>query len=426
MSSATRQAFIHSAILLSVVLVIYWPVYSFEFLNGWDDQWFVTNPYTANGLNWYNLWDIFTHFYYGQYAPVNQLYYTILHSLFGYSPMAFHVASVGLHAANVLIVYRFLLTIAPKIFTDKDSSLRSISFVSTFFFALLPINIESVAWVSASKVLLYALFYLTGLTHYLRYLDSRRAIHYYIALLCFILSFGSKEQAITFPLCLLLLDYFFRRKLNDSILWLEKLPFFTVALLFGLATIQSQGFDQEEKLFYSIYQRIPLVFYTISEYFTKTVAPINLSYLYPFPFERDENPPLWLWVYVVCVPVITYCLRTYLKLGWIRFALLFFLLHLALVTNVTPLARHSVVADRYSYIATIGICIVIGYGLSAAYFKTQWKSRSVGIGIIYACLLIAYSCSHIWVWKNAYTLKKRLKETIEQRADFEELKQQVK
>src|SRR5690606_27264453 len=113
------------------------------FLYGWDDQWFVTNHYTENGLNWSNLSDILTHFHYGQYAPLNQIYYTALYSLFGYNPAYYHITSVVLHICNVILVYTLVSRIAPNLLQDRQVSKR-IPFITGFLFAILPVNVEPV------------------------------------------------------------------------------------------------------------------------------------------------------------------------------------------------------------------------------------------------------------------------------------------
>src|SRR5690606_3928296 len=115
----------------------------------------------------------------------------------------------------------------------------------------MPINVEPIVWVSASKVLLYAMFYLLSLICYSHFLKSGKSIYYYLTILCFIFSFGAKEQAVTMPLCLLLFDLLYSRKFTDIMVWYEKVPFFIISLIFGLITLQSQGLE-EERHFYPI------------------------------------------------------------------------------------------------------------------------------------------------------------------------------
>ncbi|MDR3247115.1 MAG: hypothetical protein LBT50_11885 [Prevotellaceae bacterium] len=87
------------------VLLVYFPALSNEFLMLWDDQWVVINSYTYHGFTADNIRRIFTEFYKGQYAPLNQLYYTSLYSVFGLNSFVFHLGSLLLHFANVMLVY---------------------------------------------------------------------------------------------------------------------------------------------------------------------------------------------------------------------------------------------------------------------------------------------------------------------------------
>ncbi|WP_345230313.1 hypothetical protein [Olivibacter ginsenosidimutans] len=253
-------------------------------------------------------------------------------------------------------------------------------------------------------------------------LNHQKTAFYYFTILSFIFSFGAKEQAVSLPLCLLLWDTVYRRNLATGAVWLEKLPFFVLALFFGLITIQSQGLEDTGRTFYPFYQRLPLAAYTISEYFTKCIFPMNLSYLYPFPFEGDEGVCWWLWIYPLAIPLILYTLYPYIKRQWLFFALFFFGIHLVLVINLFSLARFSVVADRYGYLASIGPCFLISY-IYVAYLV---RKRNIPIvylfGIIYLGALFLYAANHLSVWRNTYTLKAKLKHTIESRSDFEELK----
>jgi hypothetical protein len=412
------------ALVLSIV-VIYWPVYRFEFLYGWDDQWFVTNPYTENGFNWDNLYGIITEYYYGQYAPLNQIYYTSLYSLVGYNQAIYHIVSVLLHLANVILVYFLLNTITAKLTNHTSLLTRQASFLAALLFAILPINIEPVAWIAASKVTLYTLFYLMALFSYCKYITTFRPSYFYLTLIFFIFSIGAKEQAVLLPICLILIDYVYDRNLKNKIVWFEKLPFFILALLFGIITVHSQELEYQERPFYPIYQRIPLAFYSLSEYFTKCLIPINISYLYPFPFQVGEQVPWWLWIYVFAMPLTIYGFFYQIKTNYVFFGLIFFFTHVVLVINILPLARFSVVADRYAYLSSIGL----SYIASCLFvFKRSDKKRSNHLliaGTIYFGMLAIYSRIHITTWSDAYTLKSRLKNAIEQRDDFRELKKSL-
>jgi|GEM_PF-3396945 len=126
-----------------------------------------------------------------------------------------------------------------------------------------------------------------------------------------------------------------------------------------------------------------------------------------------------MWLQVLFIPFIAWYLFL-LKDRVVHFGVLFFIIHIALVLNITSLARHSVIADRYTYIAGIGICFLVVYGFQ--YLYSQRKKVALFAGTVYLVALIGYAHVYVHVWKNAYSVKERLKTTIESRADFEELK----
>ena len=94
--------------LVLMVVAAFASTLGHNFLYEWDDQWVVINEYTNKGIEMRNLWNVFTAFYHGQYAPLNELNYILIHAIFGYSPMAFHAASVLWHTANTMLLFLFL------------------------------------------------------------------------------------------------------------------------------------------------------------------------------------------------------------------------------------------------------------------------------------------------------------------------------
>lgn len=408
---------VHLFLIDIVVIFVFFPVYKFDFLYGWDDQWFVLNHYTTDGFTRENCWAIMTEFYRGQYAPLNQFYYTTLYQFLEFEPVVYHLSNVALHMVNIVLVYYLIRRVCRHLGQTADLKISQIAFVTSLFFAILPINLEPVVWVAASKVLLYAIFYFSALRCYLKYLEENKQKYYYLTLLFFCISFGAKEQAVSLPVCLLLIDYLFKRKFNDKNLWLEKLPMLVLSLLFGLITIQSQ--TNAGSNFYEIHQRFALAFYTYVEYFAKSLIPVNLSYLYPFPFLVGQPMPWWLWIYPIAVPVIIYCFC--LKMNkYIVFGLLFFTVHIILVLNLLSLARFSIIADRYTYVATMGVCFIFAKWIVDICYASNYKKRTVILTLSYFFILSGYSHLHSYVWKDVRSLKSKISETIRKRVDYQQ------
>jgi hypothetical protein len=324
------------------------------------------NQYTVSGWNGGNLWAIFTEFYHGQYAPLNESFYLILYSLFGYNPFWFHLASLLLHSANVLLVYVVIRCLPDDVLypgiagkipcrcTGRNDR-QLIAFFTALIFAVHPFNVESVAWMSASKVLVYSFFYLLATISFLSWLKNGKLRYYVLTLLLFVCSFLGKEQAVTFPLWMLLIGWLSGASFKSRKVWLGVAPFLLLSLGFGIITILSQ--TGGKTLFgeggYPAWQRIVYACYTFTEYFQKLVFPFKLSYLYPFPSVAGDPLPQWLLVYplLIAILLLSFWRQISTHKVWI-FVLLFFGIHIAVALHIVSLSRFAVVADRYVYVAS--------------------------------------------------------------------------
>lgn len=401
--------------LTTLIFLIYYPILGNDFLDFWDDQWVVMNSYTERGINIENLWAILTDFYHGQYAPFNEYLYLLLFNIAGYDPCVFHLASILIHSMNaclVFIVFRQILVLSNRVDLER---LDLISFVTALLFAIHPFNVESVAWMSASKVLVYALFYLLATYTFLLYLINNKFVFYVFTLILFICSFWGKEQAVTFPVWLFLLLLCFNRQKA----WCLLLPFLFLSFWFGITTMISQGVNGEglltENTTYSLGQRLVYGCYSFFEYLFKSIFPIKLSYLYPFPAQVGEPLPIWLLTYPLLLFVLLVAFRKQLSKWPVALGLLIFTIHIIIALHIIPLARYAIVADRYAYISTIGICFIISY-----YVTKRLNNKSVCCFFaIYILYMGIYSNQRTYVWYNTDTLKQELRDLLQRRDNYD-------
>lgn len=415
-----KRLLIYLALFISSFL-IYWPNFSYGFQTHWDDHWVVMNLYTEAGLNYQNITAILTEFYHGQYAPVNELYYTVLYSLAAYHPAVFHSACFLLHVANAILVYHIIKRLLPGMSTLSSSSTDRVSFVAALIFSVHPLMIESVAWTSASKAVLYSFFYLSSILVYLNYRNKKKTLLYITAIVLFLLSLGAKEQAVTLPVCLVLVDWTIYGNKIPKKIWWEKVPFFVISIAFGIITLLSQAADGEGFLAgeasYNNYQKIVLATYTISEYATKCLFPVNLSYLYPFPFPIAGPVPWLLKIYPFLLLLFFITFFRCVKDRVIIFGVLFFLVHILLVSNLVSLSRFAVVADRYSYMGNLGLICCIAY-LSHRAIQRGNKIFQAALLTIYIGFLFFQSVRRVPDWQNSDTLKKEFRQNIKDRQDL--------
>lgn len=390
--------------LVLVAAMVYIGTMGFDFQYEWDDHWVVINDYTSAGFSFSNLWHVFTDFYRGQYAPFNELSYICIHSLFGYSPMAFHAMSIIWHVANAVLAFfvvrSLLQTIHGNILTPDSNN--NIAWVAAMLWAIHPMNVESVAWISASKILLYAFFYLLALLLYLKYIKNPTAGRYFGLMLLFTASFFGKEQAVVLPLAFLLLDYAANREESVKHLLLEKLPFFILAVFFGVITIISQGYAYGVPE-YALDKRLFFAGYTLFEYLVKTVMPVNLSYLYPFPSSPEGEIPVLLYVYPLILLALGYFIYTRRSNRVLTVGMLFFVIHLLVAIHLISTSRFAIVADRYNYVAMMGPMMIVALYLHK--FAQRRKTIALAIGLLYGAYLCSYTIIYQRKWVDSKTLK---------------------
>lgn len=416
-------------LLIGATLLVYYPILGNNFLDFWDDQWVVMNSYTEGGLNLKNIWSILTSYYHGQYAPFNELLYLFLYSLFGYSPFPFHLASLFLHIGNACLAY----IVFSKMLSDSGrldtGTAKKVSFLAVLLFAIHPFNVESVAWMSASKVLVYAFFYLLATYTYLEYLEKGAKRYYVYTLILYIGSFLGKEQAVTFPVWMLLINWLYGKSFKEIRIWWNVAPFFILSLLFGIVTMLSQSNVGQGILTgqegYPLWQRMVYACYTFTEYIFKCMVPYKLSYLYPFPSAIGEPMPSWLLIYPLLIVIIVISFWRYLIRWPIAFGLLFFLIHIGVALHIIPLSRFAVVADRYVYLSSIGVTFLLGMGFYYTY--KQCTKFKILISIFLVCYLLVlgiYSNKRTRVWHSTDTLKYELRELLKHRNDYNIIQKQ--
>lgn len=397
--------------LVLIVIAVFISIVGHRFLYQWDDHWVVFNQYTDAGLNPRNLWRVITEFYRGQYAPFNELSYILTNSVFGYSPMAFHAASLLWHAANTVLLFLFLNRLLKMIPNNPlAGQSANVAWLCALLWAVHPVNVEPVAWISASKILVYAFYYLAVLLLYLYYIE-RPGIGKYVGLLAlFIASFLGKEQAVVLPLAFLLVDYITKREEKVSYLLLEKAPFLILALFFGIVTIISQG-DGGNMPEYSLWQRLLFCGYTLYEYMVKTLLPMNLMYLYPFPTTPDGEMPLMMYLYPLMILAAAYLVFVFRKERILVFGTLFFVVHLLVAIHLISISRFAIVADRYNYLAMVGPLLVI------VHYLFQWHQKHKTAARVVLGLYFAYLCTYTIIyqqnWDNSEHVKRHYKEIVD-------------
>jgi len=415
------------ALYLTLIIVLTFIAFSNCLNNGfaWDDDIQVVNNHDIRALTTFNISKIFTSYYIGMYQPLTTLSYAIEYKFAGLNPLLYHADNLLLHLLNVILVFFLIYSLTNKI---------NISAIVVLFFGIHPMNVETVAWVSARSNLLCTLFFLGGLITYIKYVrkstvhslqsteKSQSIKYYFLTLLLFIFSLLSKSAAVCFPLVLILIDYYlpglhrlncdnydksFKFQVLSFKLLLNKIPFFVIALLIGIVNIYShkEGIADTSPSF-SIIDRIFLVCYSTSFYIIKLFIPTGLCALHFYPVKLSGLLPIEYYLSAAFLAVVI-VLIVLIKQGQLKkdilFGAFFYLFTIALVIQILSLGGNAITAERYSYLPYIGLVFAVGTIYDNSKIKNQ-KSKVKNL-LIYIFLFIvvivlsatSYNRNKVWV-----------------------------
>ena len=189
--------------------------------------------------------------------------------------MYFHITNLLLHLVNTFLVFKLIDILFKNNF---------IALITALLFGIHTLNVESVAWITERKNVLFTLFYLGSLICYLSYLDKKNFRYFLFTLILFVLALASKSAAVTLPVVLVLIDYIHQRDLFKRLVLTEKLPFFVLSLFIGIYTIivHHQYGALTNATGYSFLMRILISAQALIFYFEKLILPLNLSAYFHF------------------------------------------------------------------------------------------------------------------------------------------------
>jgi tetratricopeptide (TPR) repeat protein len=395
--SGNHTPFILILIILLLTFIAYLPSLKNDFTN-WDDPNYVYNNPTIQKLNKKNTKILFTTPHMGNYHPLTMLSLAVDYSFGKLKPKTYHVTNLVLHLANTALVFIFIFLLLGKV---------EVSAICAALFGVHTLHVESVAWVSERKDVLYTLFFLASLIFYIKYIKEDKKEFYFFSILLFILSCLSKGMAVSLALVLPGIDYLLGRRIFDRKVLLEKVPFILLAIAFGFIAIYAQrlGPDTEGMPDYNFMNRLVFASYGLVQYFTKLIIPLNLSAFYPYP-EKGSLPFIYqASPFIILISIAALILISVKQnLTEIIFGIFFFLCTIFLVLQILPVGK-AIMADRYAYIPSLGFFLIIGIaydkisGIGPSYKKTAMLFLGLYTGMI---LLFTYDrCK---VWKDSFAL----------------------
>ena len=381
----------HIPLILIITFIIYIPALNAGFVN-WDDPDYVgENNFLIRDLT--RLPEIFKTPVQGNYHPLTMLSLALNFAISGDHGWSYHLFNLIFHLINCFLIYRFVLLIS------KNNSL--VALVTSLLFAIHPLHVESVAWVSERKDVLYTLFFIAGHISFIKYLDTGSKKQYWLTLLFVVLSLMSKPAAVIFPVSLFCIDLLRNRNFSFKLIT-EKIPFFIPAIIMGLLTINAQktvGATGEE--YFGLGKNILFGFYGIMMYFIKMIIPFKLSAFYPFPPLNEKLSPIYYAgpVFTLLLALVTYF--SWKKYRFVAFGIAFYLVNLSLVLQIFSVGS-AVIAERYTYVPYIGLFFIAGCLLDKFAKRNMTKAYSIIIPVTIIFSILTYLQAQ--TWKSGETL----------------------
>ncbi len=407
------------SLLLAVVTVgVFWSVGTHEFTN-YDDQLYVTENarvqagLTASGTAWAFGKIVSEEGTY--WHPITWLSHMLDSELFGLHPGPQHLVNLAFHVANVVLLYFVLQTMTGR-------PMRSAMVAALF--ALHPLQVDTIAWISERKNVLSTLFWLLTILAYVRYARKPDTRRYALVFFLYLLGLMSKPMLVTVPCVLLLLDFWPLRRLKAN--WapsptqgsdaqsfatatlghliLEKLPLFALAFMSGVITIV--GHHRIGLL--ATTEQLPLSGRFISSlvsyaaYLKKAFWPTNLAVFYPLPksWPMPEIIEAAVILIVITALALTWLRRSpYLAVGW-----LWFLGTLVPVIGILQVSDQAM-ADRWAYVPLIGLFLAVVWGASDLLSNRPHGREILGVSAA-AILIVLALVSHrqLGYWQDTTTL----------------------
>jgi len=418
-----RRDVLIGMLLIIVTAAVYGQVINYEFITYDDSKYVYDNPYIQSGLNSESISWSFTATYASNWHPITWLSHMIDVEIYGMNPGGHHLTNVIFHIVNSLLLFIIL--------KKATGGFWQSGFVAALF-AIHPLHVESVAWISERKDVLSTLFWMLTMWGYIAYVERPNVYRYIWVVVFFILGLMSKPMLVTLPFVLLFLDYWpLNRYQNWNVgtqsshieypfihLFYEKIPLFLLVAALCIVTfsVQKTSGAVASLEILPLNTRIANALSSYVSYMVKMVWPCNLAVFYPHPkvFTVWQVAGTGLLLLSISLLSIRHAgKRPYLFVGWF-----WYVLTLIPVIGLVQVGRQSM-ADRYTYIPLIGLFIVIaweGYSSLLKWCSKKWseenKQTAYGnlmLSMTSVSILIALSVVtwfQIQCWDNSIKLYK--------------------
>lgn len=403
-------------IIFLIVFIVYYSAVHNHFVN-WDDEVYILENVWIKQHSLKRFLELFKIYVGGNYHPLTILTYWIEYYFAGEEKAyIYHLTSVIIHSLNSVLVFMLI---------KEFISNRWASGIMAIIWGIHPLHVESVAWISERKDVLYSFFYLLGLIFYIKKIKSK-GIGFrsaFIVLILHLMSLMSKPAAIAFPLSLICVNYYFygfkwlkikgggeikkdkQRGSYNIFLGMKVLLVlsFILSIIFAIITLDAQKGAIMDVTVVPFQYRLLVASFGFFTYYIKFFYPYDQTPFYPYPDFSIEIPKIFYFAVVFTVGVIFTTLWFIFKNKHriVSFAHLFYFVNLILVLQIVAIGS-AVAAERYSYMPHVGLCIMVGSFIERVIEKLKFYLIP-GIAVI-CIFFISRTQDMIKIWKDGETL----------------------
>ncbi len=428
--SRKTEPWIVAILAALITILVYLPALNNGFVN-WDDHSYIYENRNIKSIDFGSLKWMFTSFHASNWHPLAWLSHAVDYAMWGLNPVGHHLSSILLHGLNtflvVILIIRLLKAVKPE---DKSNQLPGsliAGLVTGLLFGLHPLHVESVAWVSERKDVLYSFFFLLSLLTYLKYTSSsqqkqKRSI-YVLSLLFFVMSLMSKPMAVTLPVVLLIVDIYPFGRLNlkswlkaQKELLIEKIPFFVLSIVSSIVTVIAQrtggAITPLEEHF--LIDRILVALRGLGFYLSKMVWPTDLCPVYPYPSKISVLSLQYMGSFILVLSITAFCIWSWKQQKVFSAVWTYYVVTLLPVLGIIRVGEQAA-ADRYTYLPSLGPFLLAGLAAAYIWKKVDIKqhvSMHIRLSILISLILIIgilpiITVKQIGIWKDSLTLWNR-------------------
>jgi tetratricopeptide (TPR) repeat protein len=391
--------------LVAATVTVYAPAFSYGFVSIDDPRYVPDNPHVVGGLTWANVVWVFSSQWASYWIPLTWVSYMLEVQAFGMRPDVMHVTNVALHAANTLLLFSWL---------RRSTGATGRSALAAALFALHPLHVESVAWITERKDVLSTFFLLLALHAYTKHVRQPSRSGYAAIVLWFVLGLLAKPMLVTLPLLLLACDIWplgrvplefgtaaARRRWRQAIR--EKWPLAMIGAAGAVVVVLTQRGAMALAAFVPLERRIANAIVSTAIYLWQTIVPVDLAVLYAYP----EAIPAWqvggaLLLLAAATFMLLRSRRPYLVAGWA-----WFLVALAPVSGVIQVGIQPR-ADRFMYVPLIGLFAAFSWaGWDVVRASPIMRRAAAGAAVLLVAVSGVGARHQVGYWRDSVTLWRR-------------------